>query len=88
MIRNVFVSMVLCSILTACAGTQTQLPVISIPTETQLLPTPELGSATSALTESVEISERLHGWLLQFCGPALTAAVLIERGNLILPVLF
>jgi protocatechuate 3,4-dioxygenase beta subunit len=51
-----FVILVLFSILPACAGPQTPLPVPPIPTETQLLPTLELASVTPAVPESVEIS--------------------------------
>jgi len=56
MMKNLSVILVLFSILTGCAGTQTQLPVTSIPTETQLQPTLEPASVRPVLTESVEVS--------------------------------
>jgi protocatechuate 3,4-dioxygenase beta subunit len=54
--RAVIASLVLLCVLTACAGTETQLPVTSIPTVTLALPTPEAASATPALTESTAVT--------------------------------
>jgi len=44
--RNLFALLFVLSILTACTGATTQIPPTIIPTETSLLPTPELASAT------------------------------------------
>lgn len=55
--RTVLAIFVVLSVLTtACAGTEPQLPVTSIPTETALIPTPELATATPPLTEPVASS--------------------------------
>lgn len=45
--RNVIAFLALLSILTACTGTATQIPTITIPTETLLPPTPGPASATA-----------------------------------------
>jgi protocatechuate 3,4-dioxygenase beta subunit len=55
--RTVLAILVVLSILTtACASTEPQLSATSIPTETALIPTPELATATPALTELVASS--------------------------------
>jgi protocatechuate 3,4-dioxygenase beta subunit len=56
MIRNMFVTLILLSLLTACAGIPTQVPVTVLPTETPLFPTLEPASATPSPTQSIELS--------------------------------
>jgi protocatechuate 3,4-dioxygenase beta subunit len=50
--RNAFVILVLLSVLTACAGTTNQTPVVPVSTETALPSAPELVTATTASSPS------------------------------------
>jgi protocatechuate 3,4-dioxygenase beta subunit len=56
MMRNLFVLLVVLSILTACTGGATQISTNTIPTETSLPPTPALASATAEVIPSVDAS--------------------------------
>lgn len=49
--RRTFVFLIVLTILTACTGTPTEIPVTAISTETPFAATPEPASATPALTE-------------------------------------
>jgi len=58
MIRKLFAILFVLSILTACTGTATQTPALSLATEIppDSTSTPDLDSATPALTQAVELS--------------------------------
>jgi protocatechuate 3,4-dioxygenase beta subunit len=55
MMKTVPAILLFLSVLTACVGTGTPLPVTSIPTGTMVIPTPELASVTPAAAESAEV---------------------------------
>jgi protocatechuate 3,4-dioxygenase beta subunit len=56
MMRNVFLVLFGLSVLVGCTGTNTQTPATVIPSQTSLVPTPGLASATPVSTEAVEPS--------------------------------
>ena len=54
--RNVFLLLLLAGILSACAGTQTESPTASIPSEIPFTPTPEIISGTATVAASTSLS--------------------------------